>query len=563
MRIKRFKDWNLFFKISTISIVTIFLLVGSISLLIIPLIEKNLMKERQGSLQNIINISTSLIEKYNRMAGEGKISKDDAMKTVLENIKALRYGIDLDEYIFIISDKDCRMVMHPVKSDLDGTELCQTQDKKGKLLFTEMVTVCRQNGQGFVNYFWPKPGSEDPVEKLTFLKLFEPWGWIVGTGVYIDDVKIAINEVRIKIYSIILVAVLISLLLTVYIAKRISAPVRQGVRFAEKISTGDLTGLLEIDQKDEVGILAGALNKMVKNLGLIFDEFSGNSENLSSSSTELAAVSDQLNSAAFQTRNKVGSIASAVEEMNESVTAISVSAKQSLTRVDTMASAAEQMRGNIGEISGNTEKANQKTKQAVENVQQTLETIYKLGIAADEINKVTDAIYEISEQTNLLALNATIEAARAGEYGKGFAVVASEIKTLAKQTTEATSEIDRRIKGIQSSTRQAVERINGISSIIRELNEVVSAVTFSLREQATGTDEIVMSVTEVHKGIEDISRNLSQVVVASDNITNDIVKVNINSEETAEGSKQLKSSAEGLSEMSAVLNQSINRFQFS
>ncbi len=562
MKLKRFKNWSLFSKIATISVLTIVLLVGCISLFIIPVIEKNLIKERAAGLSNVIDLAYSLMEKYDHQAKEGLISKEDAMAQARLDIKSLRYGQDQKEYIFIVDDA-CKIVMHPIKPTLDGKDQSETRDKKGKRLFAEMVSVCEKKGQGTVDYFWPKPGSENPVAKLSYLKLYTPWKWIAGTGVYMDDVENQMNIIKMKIYSIILITILLSLALTLFIARKISKPVKQGVKFAERIAKGDLTGMLNINQKDEVGILAISLNKMVKNLSTMFSDMSENAEALSSSSTELAAVSDQLNSSAYQTSDKVGNIASAVEEMNASVSSISASAEQSLVGVDVVFAATEEMTGSIKEISKNTEQADKTTKRAVDDVLTTLETINRLGVAAEEINKVTDTIYEISEQTNLLALNATIEAARAGEAGKGFAVVAAEIKDLAKQTTEATGEIDRRIKGIQGSTNEAIQKINDISTIINDLNGVVSLVTNSLREQSANTNEIVTSVGEVHQGIQEISGNLSQVVSSSDNITTDLANVNINSEETSEGSKQVNSSAESLSELSAILNQSIGRFQFS
>ncbi|MCD4674412.1 MAG: methyl-accepting chemotaxis protein, partial [Desulfobacula sp.] len=361
IKIKRFKDWGLFSKIAMISIVTILLLVGSISLFIVPLIEKNVIDERKARLQHVIDLSYSMMKKYDQQVTNGIISKKDAMKKARQDIKVLRYGANQSEYIFVITSEDCKMVMHPIKPALDGKELSQTKDKMGKLLFSEMVEVCKKNSHGFVNYYWPKPGFENPVPKLSYLKLFEPWGWIAGTGVYIDDLEANIRAIKTKIYTIIFITILISLALTFYIARRISKPVKQSAEFAKKIATGDLTSVLDIDQKDEVGGVAISLNHMVKNLGVMFGELSQNAETLSSSSTELAAISDQLNSAAFQTSDKVGNIASAVEEMNASVTAISASAEQSLAGVNVMSTAAQEMTGTLGEISQNTEKANKTT----------------------------------------------------------------------------------------------------------------------------------------------------------------------------------------------------------
>jgi methyl-accepting chemotaxis protein len=562
MRPKKFKNWSLFSKIAAISVVTIVLLVGSISFFVIPVMENNLMRERQAGLENVVNLTYSLLAKYEQQVRGGEMSQQEAMAEAKKDISRFRYGASQSEYLFLVNVDDITIVMHPIKPSLDGQDVSQTKDKKGKRLFFEMASVCRQQPDGFVEYFWPKPGFDEAVPKLTYIKLFEPWGWIAGTGVYIDDVASQISAIKMKIYGFLMFSILVSLGLAFFVARRISTKMKMGVALAEKIAAGDLTGHLDIRQEDEVGVLAGALNHMADKLVEMFFELSGNARQLSSSSTDLAAVSEQLNSAAAQTSDRVDTISSAVEEMNASVTSISASAEQSLIGVDVVTAAAKEMNGTFARITQETEAADKISKEAVENVSQTLDAIHLLGTAASEIDKVTDTIFEISEQTNLLALNATIEAARAGDAGRGFAVVAAEIKELAKQTTQATSEIERKIKGIQGATRDAVQQINSISDIINALNQSVSSVTRALHDQSANTDEIVSSVTQVHQGIGEISANLAHVVASSDHIASDIANVNINSKETSDGSRQVNRSAEGLSQMSAELNQSVNRFRF-
>jgi methyl-accepting chemotaxis protein len=190
------------------------------------------------------------------------------------------------------------------------------------------------------------------------------------------------------------------------------------------------------------------------------------------------------------------------------------------------------------------------------------ETVERLEISSREIMEIVDVIDNISEQTNLLALNATIEAARAGQAGKGFAVVADEIKALAMQTTGATGEIDKKIKDMQRNTENAVARIREIHGVIHELNDIVTLVSGALVEQSASTDGIASSTVQVQQGLRQISENLALLVESADNIASDIENVNTNTGETAEGSKQVNISAENMSEMSSVLGQAINRFQF-
>ncbi len=567
---KRFKDLSLFKKIAATSIVTIILLVIAVALFIIPIVEKNVMNERQVNLKNVIDLASGIMAKFEAQATQGEMTREEAMEKAQACIKSLRYGVGQKEYLWI-NDTGTpypKMIMHPIAPTLDGTVMDDPKYNcamgKNQNLFQAMVGVTKTGtgGGGFVDYLWPKPGSDKPVEKLSYVKLYEPWNWIVGSGVYIDDVATIVHKMQYTIYAVILGTVLLSLIMTFFIARIISNSLGQGIEFAGSVANGDMTRTLDIDQEDEVGRLAGSLNTMVAKLGEMFSDMVKNSEILSAASTKFSALSDQLASASSDTNDQVISITAAVEEMNASVTSISASSEQSLMGVDVVSTAAREMTTTIGEISKNTDQANKTTKQAVEDVAKTLETINQLGDAADEIEKVTDTIYEISEQTNLLALNATIEAARAGEAGKGFAVVAAEIKDLATQTTNATGEIDRRVKAIQSSTRDAVEKINDISTVIHDLNDVVSVVTSSLREQSANTEEIVNSVAQVHQGIQETNQNLAQLVESSNNISSDISNVSNSTDKAFDTSQQINSSAGDLSQMAASLDRALHRFKF-
>ncbi len=568
MKLRRFKDLSLFKKIAATSIVTIVLLVIAVALFIIPIVEKNVMNERRASLKNVVDLAGGILAKFEAQAAQGVMTREEAMEKAQACIKELRYGDGGKDYLWI-NDTGTpypKMIMHPIAPTLDGTVLDNPKYNcamgKDQNLFQAMVDVTKADGSGFVDYLWPKPGSDTAVEKLSYVKLYAPWNWIVGSGVYIDDVATIVNKMQYTIYAVILGTILISLIMTFFIARIISNSLGQGIEFAGKVANGDMTHTLDIDQEDEVGRLAGSLNTMVSKLGEMFSDMVRNSETLSAASTKFSALSDQLASASSDTNDQVISITAAVEEMNASVTSISASSEQSLMGVDVVSTAAQEMTTTISEISRNTDQANKTTKQAVEDVAKTLETINQLGDAADEIEKVTDTIYEISEQTNLLALNATIEAARAGEAGKGFAVVAAEIKDLATQTTNATGEIDRRVKAIQSSTRDAVEKINGISTVIHDLNDVVSVVTSSLREQSSNTEEIVKSVAQVHQGIQETNQNLAQLVESSNNISSDISNVSNSTDKSFDTSQQINSSAGDLSQMAASLDRALHRFKF-
>jgi len=358
-----------------------------------------------------------------------------------------------------------------------------------------------------------------------------------------------------------LTAILLGIVAAVFIARGITRPIAKGVDFAKAMSGGDLTQTLDFEQKDEVGILAVALNTMAGNLRKMFREISGGVETLSSSSTELSAISQQMASGAEQTSGKSNQVAAAAEQMSANMTSVAAASEQASTNVQMVAAASEQMSATINEIADNTEKGRLITGDAVVQAKTVSVSVAELGKAAHEVGKVTELINEISEQTNLLALNATIEAARAGEAGKGFAVVANEIKELANQTAEATQNIRLKIEGIQGSTESTVTQINQIEKVITDINEIVATISTAVEEQSTSTREIATNVSQAAQGIQNVNENVAQSSTVSASIARDVEEVNQAAKEMSDGSRQVSTSAHELSKLSESLKQMLERFR--
>ncbi len=357
------------------------------------------------------------------------------------------------------------------------------------------------------------------------------------------------------------IAIMLGIFAALMITRGIVNPITKGVDFATKMSDGDLTQSLILDQKDEVGILAKTLNSMGSNLRQMFKDIAGGVETLSSSSTELSAISQQMSSGAEQTSGKSNTVASAAEEMSANMTTVAAAAEQASTNADVIASSAEEMTATINEIAQNTEKARTISGDAVSQTTSVSERVGSLGNAAQEISKVTETITEISEQTNLLALNATIEAARAGEAGKGFAVVANEIKELARQTAEATGEIKSRIDAIQDSTSSAITDIEQIPQVINDVNELVSTIATAVEEQSVTTKEIASNVAQASQGMQDVTENVTQSSGVAGDIAKDISEVNQAAAEMSNSSSQVNISADELSKLAEKLKEMVAKFK--
>lgn len=330
------------------------------------------------------------------------------------------------------------------------------------------------------------------------------------------------------------------------------------VNLAQDIAQGDLTNRKRTNAP--AGSLQASLQEMTANLRNLIGKIVTEGNTLSATSTKLARSAEEMTGGAKQSAAKADTVAAATEEMSINMATVTEASEQAAQNVNVMATAMEEMSAAIQKIAGNTTEASDMTTEAVGYAKSSTAKVTQLGKAALEISKVTEVITEISEQTNLLALNATIEAARAGEAGKGFAVVANEIKELAKQTSDATSEIKNKIGSIQSSTDDTVADISKINTVIQNVNDIVLTIASAVEEQSVTALDISENVTDTANGISEVNENVSQASMVAGEIARDITEVSQVSKEAQQGSIHLQESAEDLKQIAIIINRETSRF---
>jgi methyl-accepting chemotaxis protein len=356
------------------------------------------------------------------------------------------------------------------------------------------------------------------------------------------------------------VAVMGGILLAAMISVAIVRPLRTGSAFAGAMAKGNLKVRLDLEQRDEIGNLANALNSMANNFETMLAEISRGILTLSSTSGELSATSREMAQGAEKSAARTNTVAASAEQVGANISVVASASEQAADNIGIVSSASEEMSATINEIAKNTATAREISAEAMNQSRKCSQQISELGHAAKKIDTVLGTITEISEQVNLLALNATIEAARAGEAGRGFTVVANEIKELAHQTASASATIKHQIAQIRESIQATVGGIGSIGAVVARVNEIVEGIAAATEEQSATSREIADNVARAAEGIKAVNAKITQSSTASNHIAVEIAQVGRTADAIAGSSSRVDQSARQLTHLSEQLKEMVGRF---
>ncbi len=533
-----------------LAMMTALALVGFVLLAVITLAQQHnsLLETQYEKTQQLVESAHSILAYYHNKQTSGELNEEQAKTQALAQISALRYG---DNNYFWINDDSPRMIMHPFKPELDGQSLQASKDPDGVHLFVEMAKVVKQKGQGFVPYKWPKPGKDAPVDKISFVKGFTPWNWIIGSGIYIDHIDDIFATQRNQMIVTILLIMAVLLGLGYVISHSILQPTERATEMMKDIAQGegDLTRTLSTEGNDEISRLSTYFNLFNQKLRDALQQVAGSAADVGmhaemvdeSSKTNVTLITQQSDNST--------QIAAAMEQMSLQIREVSSNAE-----------AAEQAARDASDNSAKTRTVLSQSVKAIEelsdHIAEVSEVIANLAAESNNIGSVLDVIRGISEQTNLLALNAAIEAARAGEQGRGFAVVADEVRTLASRTGQSTDEIQQMIEKLQSGAREAVNAVAESHKISRQTLEHASEANHSLSE----IERLIGVMNEMNG---QIARATEEQSAASNEVSLRLNELSGSTAESLSNTRQLNGASEELKRSSDTLNQVVSTFKLS
>ena len=492
------------------------------------------------SIKEQVEVVISLLSEINDAYKAGTYTLDEAKKIAADEVRQMRYG---EAGYFWIDQSDGTNVVL-LGSDTEGTNRMETKDAKGYQMVKEIIRVAVEDGGGYTDFVFPKPGETKPSPKRSYSEYFEPFDWVVGTGNYTDYIDTAIAKQN-KVFSnyamqkaIALIAVLVFMIaqdITKSLKKVVAEiEVIAGGNFARKMQTnmmkrkddfGQLAGTLETMRESVCGLLA-QVKKEAANIDNVVESMDTNISNLNGEIEDVSATTEQLAASTEET-------AASAEQINSMTQQIDGAAKEIAVRAQDGATEAEEIHKRATQTKETTVENRKKVQEMLGEIRERLEKALEDAKVVEQIGVLADSILAITGQTNLLALNASIEAARAGEAGKGFAVVAEEIRVLAEQSKDAVANI----QAVTENVDNAVGNLTKDSN--RLLNFVDTDIVKSFDEFEKMADDYNMDASKINDLVSDFSATSEELVASISNITEAIDGITSASNDSAAGTTNI------------------------
>lgn len=511
----------------------------------------NIDKSRQHMRENyeqgvetLVESALSVVQFHYQQSQNGVLPTKVAQERALQVISAMRF--DGDNYIFV-GDNDGVQIATGVSSLL-GKSILNLQDSEGRYFVQDLYQTARSGG-GFVDYKWANPdkGTTDP--KTSYAAMFEPWGWMIGSGMNMDALQAATYRSEVASLTYAFGILLVLSLVVGYFIKTITSPLKRTLKAMHTLAQGegDLTQRLPEEGSKELIYLARYFNQFVASIQSIMLNISDAGTQVSASATQLSTSVHHIDDSLNQQQDDVDMLATAMTEMLATVEEVAgrTSESNEASRL-----AAKETQNSHVIIQKNVTEANELSAQ----IDAAGQVVQQLALDARNVDTVLEVIRGVAEQTNLLALNAAIEAARAGEQGRGFAVVADEVRTLSQRTQESTLEIQTIVEKLQTGAEKV--------EVVMKQGAVKATQASELSAQAGETlEKINQEVHTIEEMAQHIATAAEEQTVTVNDINRNVVSLSDMASTVSSESAQMASSGKELRHVSENLMTMINRFK--
>jgi methyl-accepting chemotaxis protein len=523
MKITKYKDWKTFSKIFGLIIASLVPVLLLILFYFLPQVENKLYDEKGIATKKTVEIAISILNELDAKVANNTISLEDAQKQAISVIKDLRY--DGKEY-FWINSLDLKMIMHPYKPELNGTDLSENKDPNGKKLFAEMAGICKEKGEGFVDYMWEKPGAGVPMSKISFVKLFSKWGWIVGSGIYVDDVQAEISSMRLKILLSFLILFILILSFTFLFVKKLTKPLIEltllSNKFvAEKFSYENYN--ISVTSNDEIGILTKSFN-------LLIDTISGQLQYLNNLPAPVMVVDSEFG---IQYMNKIGA--------------------------DLLGKTQQELIGqkcydNFKTLDCKTEKCScaQAMKKGIIASEETiahpngltLPILYTGAPVRDKTGQIVGAVEFVADMTevkntqNYLTKKTDEMLKVMNQFAQGDLTV--------ELVVEKDDQIGKLFDGFNKSIKNVSNLIKNVMEAVKSTANASSQISSSSEEMAAGTQEQSTQITEIAGAVEEMTKT---VIETSKNVNLVADNSKLASENAKKGARRVEETKKGMEDI--------------
>lgn len=535
----------------------------------------------KAQVDNVISLCQSIYNRYEK----GEYTLDEAEKLAADQIRDLRYGNN--GYFWVDTYDGTNVVL--LGNDTEGTNRMDAVDTNGFAYMQAIISAGRQENGGFTDYVFPREGETEPSPKRAYSKAFEPFGWVLGTGNYTDDIDEDVlgvkNEFssyesnsRMAIIGIAVVMEVILILVLTLITASIVKPLKKSLTHIDEIAQGDFSKEFEQDllkRKDDFGQLADSLEKMRSEMKELIGEVKSEALEITGMvqeiDTSIRALDDQIENVSATTEELAAGMeetAASSEEINAMSHEIESAAKSIAERSQDGANEADEIRERAVKIKKDTDENDRRTRSIHEEINESLTKALEDIKVVDQINVLAKSIMDITGQTNLLALNASIEAARAGEAGKGFAVVADEIRVLAEQSKaavahiqEVTGNVTAAVENLANDAERllefvgndVVESLGGFAEMANSYNSDAANVDSLVTDFSASSEQLLASINGVMDAISDVSKTATEGATGTTDIAEKVGNV-------VQEAEAIKQKAETTYHSAEKLQKNVERF---